>query len=177
MTAGSADVRRLLVMRHARAERPAALTDELRPLSLDGRRQCGDVARRLLADGLLPEHVLVSSAVRTRQTWDLLRTGLGDAPEPSVDVTDRAYEATPGTLLALLQEVDERVRTVLLVAHEPGVSGLCSFLAGRDGEGEHVDVVRQGLPTGACVVLRPTVRWADLSPGSAAVDDVLRPQR
>jgi len=168
--------RRLLLLRHAKAESPGALADELRPLSLDGRRQCADVAGRLRAADLVPEHVIVSSAVRTRQTWELVRAGLGDdCPEPSVDVTERAYDATMGDLLTLAQEAPPEARTVLLVVHEPAVSAVASFVAGDDGVREHLDVVRRGLGTGVVAVLETTSAWVDLGPGRARLVDLLRP--
>lgn len=168
--------RRLLLLRHAKAERSGALADELRPLSLDGRRQCADIAGRLRAAGMLPEHVIVSSAVRTRQTWELVRGGLGeDCPEPSVDIDDRAYDATMGQLLTLAQEAPPEARTVLLVVHEPAVSAVAAFLAGDGGAGEHLDLVRRGLPTGTVAVLETTSPWVDLGPGRARLVDVVRP--
>lgn len=174
--AEQATPRRLLLLRHARAERPGALADELRPLSLDGRRQCADVAGRLRAADLVPEHVIVSSAVRTRQTWELVRAGLGDeCPEPSVDITDEAYDATMGDLLTLAQRAPVEARTVLLVGHEPAVSAVASFVAADDGVADHLDVVRRGLSTGTVAVLETTATWVDLGPGRARLTDLIRP--
>lgn len=168
--------RRLLLLRHAKAEQPGALADELRPLSLDGRRQCADLAGRLRAADLVPEHVIVSAAVRTRQTWELLRGGLGeDCPDPTLDVTERAYDATMGDLLTLAQEAPVEARTLLLVVHEPAVSALASFVAGTDGADEHLASVRRGMSTGTVAVLETTAPWVDLGPGRGRLVDLISP--
>lgn len=158
-----------MLLRHAKAEPAGAIVDELRPLTLAGRRQCAAVGASLADAGLLPELVLVSTAVRTRQTWELVRAALGDAPEPDVEITDRVYEARAADVVDLLRGVDERVTTVCVVGHEPTMSGATALLGGASA-GE----VRTGLPTATFAVLE--VRsWADLEPGTATLVDVVRP--
>ena len=104
--------RRLVLLRHAKAEPGNGGPDPLRPLALQGRRQCADLGPRLVTAGLVPERVLVSSAVRTRQPWALIADAFASAPEPEVTVEDRVYDAGPGELLDLIQGIDPRVRAV-----------------------------------------------------------------
>ncbi len=165
--------RRLVLLRHAKAEAAGGVADELRPLSLTGRRQCVDVGAHLAAVGLVPEHVLVSSAVRTRQTWELVRAALGDVPQPEVDITDRVYEARAADVVALLRGLDERIATALVVGHEPTMSGAATALAGED-DGRWVAQVRTGLPTAGLAVLEVDA-WSELGRGSARLVDVVRP--
>ncbi|GGB96413.1 SixA phosphatase family protein [Cellulomonas carbonis] len=167
--------RRLVLLRHAKAEHGGALADELRPLSLEGRRQCAEVAAHLRSGAGLPERVLVSSAVRTRQTWELVRGALAGEPVPEVEVTDRLYDAGPGEVLDVVATVDERIRTLLVVGHEPAVSAVASYLAGAEGEAAHLGTVRAGLPTAGLAVLDVAGDWAALGPGAARLVDVLRP--
>lgn len=164
---------RLVLLRHAKAEPAGRITDELRPLALTGRRQCPDVAAGLRAAGLAPEHVLVSSAVRTRQTWELVRTSLGDEPEPETVVDDRLYGARPVDVVDLLRALDDRVRQVLVVGHEPTMSGTAALLA-AEGEAAHLSQVRTGLPTGTFAVLELPA-WSRLDGGAGRLLDVVRP--
>ncbi|EYR63037.1 phosphohistidine phosphatase [Actinotalea ferrariae CF5-4] len=167
--------RRLVLLRHAKAETPASLSDEMRPLALRGRRQCADVAAYLRTAGLVPDAVLVSSALRTRQTWELVCSALGDDVPAQVEVTDRLYLAGVRELLELVRQVDAGVGTLLVVGHEPTVSATASGLAGQ-GEPEHLAQVRTGLSTAAAAVLETDVPWADLGAGGARLLDVSRPQ-
>src|SRR5690606_24856536 len=72
------------------------------------------------------EHVLCSSATRTRQTLD--RTGVS-AP---VSFSDRLYGATPGTMIDEINQVLDEVSTLLVIGHEPTVSQVSLGLAGPE---------------------------------------------
>ncbi|WP_024288627.1 histidine phosphatase family protein [Cellulomonas sp. KRMCY2] len=178
MTPGAARPggRRLILLRHAKAEPSGGVPDALRPLALLGRRQCSAVAASLVASGLLPEHVLVSSAVRTRQTWELVRAALGDVPAAEVEVTDRVYDAGPHDLIELARGLDERIATLLVVGHEPTMSSTAALLARADGDSVHLAQVRTGIPTGAFAVL-DVETWTGLARGTATLLDVVRPPR
>lgn len=163
-------VRRLVLLRHAKAE--AGGVDEQRPLALAGRRQCPAVGAGLVDRGLLPGRVLVSSAVRTRQTWDLVRGSLGEV-DAEVRITERLYLAGAEEVLALVGEVPDDVTTVLVVGHEPTMSATAAVLA-RTGADLGPQDVRTGLPTaGYAVVQLPS--WADVAPGSGTLLEVVRP--
>ncbi|HEY3437125.1 MAG TPA: histidine phosphatase family protein [Actinotalea sp.] len=169
-------VRRLVVLRHAQAEH-GSMSDELRPLTLHGRRQSAGVGAALGAAGLLPETVLVSTAVRARQTWEILRSAMGDVPQPEVVLADALYDASPGDVTAMVRALDARVRTVLVVGHEPTMSGLATVLASpQTSVTEALSRVHAGLHTAAYAVLEIAV-WADLAPGSALLREVVRPAR
>ena len=156
----------LLLLRHAKAE-PAGPTDHDRPLALRGRRQASAVGAALRADGLVPDRVLCSSALRTRQTWDLVRGGLGPAgAEAVVEVRDELYGAGPQDVLALLAELTEAT-TVLVVGHEPTLSTLALRLAGPASAPEVVDRVRHGVPTASWSLLETDTPWDGLGPAGA----------
>ncbi|MGC5028370.1 SixA phosphatase family protein [Micromonospora sp. DT229] len=166
-----AQERTLVLLRHAQAEPPT--TDDLdvqRPLSARGRADARAAGVWLARHGLLPEVVLCSAALRTRQTWHGVQTGLtGSPPEggptgpvPAVRYEPEAYEAHPLDLLRLVRGVEPRAGTVLLIAHNPGISLLSGLL---DPQGADPD----GLRTSDLVVHRTTLPWADLAPGTAAI--------
>ncbi len=168
----TSEPRRLVLLRHAKAEHGGAMPDTLRPLALQGRRQCADLGVRLATAGLVPERVLVSSAVRTRQTWELIKGAFAAEPEPDVAVDDRIYDAGPTQLLELLAEVDPRVRSVLVVGHEPTLSLVAHALAGS-GQPGHLAQVSAGLPTGSAAVLE-VPGWPALERAGAVLVDVVR---
>ena len=70
---------RLILMRHAQAESSAPSGgDEARPLSAAGRAEALLMGRALAERGLKPDLALVSTAVRTRQTWEQMHDAFGD---------------------------------------------------------------------------------------------------
>lgn len=177
MSLTSDRTRRLVLLRHAKAEPAGESTgDEVRPLAVAGRRQAGRVGAVLMAGGLVPELALVSPAVRTRQTWELLRGAFGGA-EPEVQHDDVVYTGGVGELLATLREVDERVRTVLVVGHEPTMSSAAAALAGPGSDTAALMRVRAHLSTGAYAVLEleDGRHWDALTSGSARLRTVVSP--
>jgi phosphohistidine phosphatase len=167
-------LRRLVLLRHAKAEPAGGVADELRALAPLGVRQAESVGTALRAAGLVPELALVSSAVRTQETWRHVATTLAAEPEPEVVVSDALYLAHPDEVLELVRRTDARVRTLLVVGHEPAMSSLATVLAGA-GEPADVAQVRAGLPTATYAVLDVVGPWADLVRRGAALADVVRP--
>lgn len=165
---------RLVLLRHAKAEHSASLEDHLRPLALTGRRQASEVGTGMGAAGLVPDLVLVSSALRTRQTWDLVRAGLG-LPADVARVSDELYAAGVRSLIGLLREVEEQAATVLVVGHEPTVSQTAAALAGPGSDDAATARVRVGVPTATYSVLEVDGAWADLVPDAARLVRVVSP--
>jgi phosphohistidine phosphatase len=159
--------RQLILLRHAKAEHPERMEDVQRPLSLVGRRQSGRVGAALAADGLVPDLVLCSSSVRTRQTWELARSTLGATPE--VRFEESIYYAGGSELLEILQGVSDDVRTLLVVGHEPTMSHLAAGLAGPGSEEPTLARVRVGVPTASWSLLAVDTSWADLHPAGAVL--------
>lgn len=117
----------LHLLRHAKSSWKEDVEDHERGLT---RRGC-DAARRVgeqLPAAIGPlDLVLVSSAVRTRQTWDLVLAGL--APPPHSLVEDELYLANAERLLQRLRRLPEDARDVLVIGHNPGLHELALRLA------------------------------------------------
>src|SRR3712207_3973487 len=111
-------MRRLMLLRHAKAAPPDGMADIDRPLAERGRQALPHVAAHLADEQLFPDLALVSTARRARETWDAVAPRLGDVP---VRFEPRIYEAPPERLLAVVRNVEPEVRTLLMVGHNPGV--------------------------------------------------------
>lgn len=157
-----ADLRRLLLLRHAKSAWPEGVADHDRPLGERGRRDAAAVGRWLAAAGARPDMVLVSSAQRARETWDGVAGELG--PAGDVRVTDEVYGAGAGDLLDVLREVPEQSATVLVVGHNPGIERLAALL--DDGEAASGDGTRMRVkfPTSGLAVLDVPHPWSALDP-------------
>jgi phosphohistidine phosphatase len=164
--------RRLLLLRHAKAEHPDLVPDIQRPLSLHGRRQSAGVGARLAADELVPDLVLCSASVRTRQTWDLAHASLG--ADPAVRYLDDLYYAGSQALIDLVRAVPADVRTLLVVGHEPTMSQSAVALAGPDSDPETLARVRVGVPTASWSLLE-VPGWDGLGSGAATLRTLVLP--
>ncbi|MBR8742009.1 histidine phosphatase family protein [Nocardiopsis sp. MG754419] len=120
--------RTLLLMRHAKAEDGFGMADVDRPLSDKGHRQAERVGRLLSEEGYAPDHVICSSAERTRRTLEGVLTAMD--LNPGVDHTEAAYLAGPDSLLDLITYVDPGVRTLLVVGHNPTIAQVAASFVG-----------------------------------------------
>lgn len=137
-------MRQVILLRHAHAE-PASpgQADLDRPLSPVGLAEAEAAGRWLAGQGLQPDRVLCSPARRTRETLEAVLGIIGYA-EQRLD--ESIYEATPGTLIGLLQG-QEDVERLLLVGHNPGLERLVALL----DSGQTSDY--RGMPPAAVAVL------------------------
>ncbi|MFC7217952.1 SixA phosphatase family protein [Streptomyces polyrhachis] len=172
-----AGYRRLVVLRHAKSDWPEGVPDAKRPLAPRGRRDATAAGRWLRGHGCLPERVYCSPALRTRQTWELAAERLGD-PSPSsssrgypmhAEYEPRLYHAEAEALLEVVHEVGRKgakVRTLLLVGHNPELQELVLGLAGS-GRGKLLETAKEKFPTAAIAVLDVKGDWRDLGWGTA----------
>lgn len=119
---------RLLMIRHAEAEAVGVARggDRQRPLTERGRRQFAALSRHLVQQGVLPDRILHSPAVRAVQTADIFREICGydaEALSPAAWLSERLAAETLGPLCGV--QVGE---TVALIGHEPDMSHCTSEL-------------------------------------------------
>ncbi len=134
------DGKQLLLLRHAKSSwREPGLSDHDRPLNGRGRRSAPLIGRYLVQQGLQPDLVLCSTALRTRETWDLVAETLGQAPPPC-ELHGDLYEAEPSKILRTIRRVPATVRRLLVVGHNPGMELLARSLA--DARSERVALAR-----------------------------------
>jgi phosphohistidine phosphatase len=124
----------LFLLRHGIAvERgtPGCEQDADRPLTPKGERRLGRIADAMEAMGLTFDLILSSPYVRARQTAEIVvdELGLKKKLEFSETLTP---DGDAKALIAALNKLDPRPENVLLVGHEPYLSGLISMLASGD---------------------------------------------
>ncbi|PZW51131.1 phosphohistidine phosphatase [Humitalea rosea] len=159
-------MRQLLLLRHAKSSwDDPRLSDHARPLNARGRRAASAMARVMRELDLTPEIVLVSSARRTLQTLEALAPLEGP---PMVVPTDDLYLAPWTRLLEELRRVRETARSVLVIAHNPGLHELALALAGTASMAAGGDALRlaEEYPTGALAEFALAAPWSRIGPGS-----------
>lgn len=164
--------RRLVVMRHAKAE-PYASTDHARRLTDRGRAEARAAGTRLRELGLVPDHAIVSTAERTRMTWCEIAEATGSDVGPQMDAA--AYSGGVDVVLETIQTAPEQARVLLFVGHNPTAAYLCHLLDDGEGDPDAVSGMLHGFPTGAMVVFEVGGPWADLGAESARVVDFFAP--
>lgn len=149
----------LILLRHAEAL-PASSGDEdlHRSLSPRGEQEALAAGRWLAAHGVRPDRLLCSPAQRARRTAELAAKAV--APDGAIGLAQDIYDATPGELLALLDQHAD-ARCVLLVGHNPGIERLVALMV--DGRSDDF----RGMPPAGLAVLH---LQGVLEPGNARLD-------
>lgn len=152
-----------MLLRHAKSSwADATLEDHDRPIQDKGRGRARNLASWLDDRALGADLVLCSTALRTRQTLDIVLPVLGN---PEVRFEPSIYEADAETLLALLHAVGEEHERVLLVGHDPGLQLLAIRLA-MTATGDALERLKRKYPTSAFALLSfGDANWAGLAPG------------
>lgn len=169
------DERTLILMRHAQADAGWGVADFDRPLGSQGRDQAPTAGQWLLDSGNLPQMVLCSSALRTRQTCTWVSSALGDRA-PTASLSDRLYEASDRQVLAEICATPERVRSLLVICHQPAVQELAMSLAAPDSDMDSVMDLSAGFPTAGLAVFRLQKPWVELDGADARLVE-FRPPR
>lgn len=121
-------MKELMLLRHAKSSwKDLSLRDFDRPLKGRGKRNALTMAHYLQQEGLVPDIIICSPALRTRQTLQRLMS-ICDWPQAKLVYEQAVYEAPGSTLRQVLQQVSGRFDRCLLVGHNPGLEELLSTL-------------------------------------------------
>lgn len=157
------DVRRLVLLRHAKSDYPPGIPDHDRPLADRGRRDAPAAGEWIAGHVGDVDRVLVSSAARAQQTWALVA--------PHVSVLDSVitepgiYEASTAELVEIVGSLPDTATTVVLVGHNPGFEDLAARLA-VDGDPDAIGRMAVKYPTSGIALLDAEGTWADLVRGA-----------
>lgn len=155
-------MRTLYLVRHAKSGHDEYVTsDVLRHLSSRGYDDALTAARHLKQRGVSPGQIVSSPAVRTWTTALAFAEQLG---YPFRDIVQDAsiYEAPLKSLTESLLRTNDKVDSLILVGHNPGMTQLTNYLCGN---------VIMSFPTSAvaCISI-PVDAWNEVSSACANLD-------
>lgn len=133
-------MKNLLLMRHAKSSwKDDSLEDHERPLKKRGRKDAKRIAKVIHKNDLVPDLILSSSAVRSRETVDIVVKTL-DYKNP-VAFSDELYMGEPQDFIDVLCNLSQEHDTVMIVGHNPGLEAYLQII---DGEIESVPTAGLG---------------------------------
>jgi phosphohistidine phosphatase len=173
-------MRRLILLRHAKTERESPSgQDRDRRLDARGREDTLIIGHYLAEQRLVPDLVLVSPATRTRETWELLAPAL--KPAPAADIVDGLYGADASELLQAIRMASGRatdgdLKSILVVAHNPGLHELSLGLIGKSKAADR-EALEDNLPTSGLTVFKFAIDdWNDVSVRRGTLERFVSPR-
>lgn len=167
-------MRHLILMRHAKTEKDSESgEDRDRRLDKRGRDDAAMIGTWLSENGALPDLALVSTAVRTRQTWDIMATHL---PRCETNFLDELYLASALEIFRIVRKTPAKVPTLLIIGHNPGLHEIAWTLIGKASARDR-HALAENLPTAAAVTIKFSVAdWKGLSPQGGVLSKFVTPK-
>ncbi len=168
-------MRRLLLFRHSKAERPQpGERDDARALTDSGRADAIRMGHYLSRHDLIPDRAVMSPSARTIETWTLAAAAL--RPAPPADSDRRIYEAAALTLFNLISETSKAIGKLMLIGHNPGLQELALRLI-ASGDIEARERLQEELPTSGLAVIDFVFDdWAALHPHGGRLERFISPR-
>jgi phosphohistidine phosphatase len=154
-------MRRLTLLRHAKTERDSPTGRDFdRALNHRGRGDAERMGKEIRELGLTFDRALASPARRAIETIE----GAGLVSH----YDKRLYNATRDDLLGLVRSIEDGVKSLLLVGHNPGFEQLAATFTGREIE---------EMPTGSLAEIEfPIAHWSEVEAGSGTLTRFVRPK-
>jgi phosphohistidine phosphatase len=168
-------MRRLLLFRHARAERSEPGTEDRgRGLIERGRKDAGKIGAYMAGHALVPDRVVISPAARTQETWKIAAAAF--RPAPAAMTVEQLYDATPHAIFAVIKDAIPAAHTLLVVGHNPGLHEVALMLI-ASGDIDARERLREKLPTSGLVIIDFAFdAWSKLHPQSGRLERFVSPK-
>jgi phosphohistidine phosphatase len=124
-------MKKLMLIRHAKAEKETSVKDFDRPLKYIGIQDATFMAERVKSNSIVPQLIITSPALRTKTTAEIFADHLG-LPEPTSNKS--IYEASEKTWLSIINKLSNDLDFVAIVGHNPGISQIMYYLTGDPRE-------------------------------------------
>ena len=148
------------------------MDDFHRPLKKRGQKNAARMGAWLAEQGLVPDYVVSSPAVRAMETARLVCSAM-KFPVDNIREKAAIYEADEPQLLQVIRATPKAVRRILLVGHNTGMEDLVLYL----GAGA-VQWPEDGklMPTAALARFRVATSWKELGADTSKFLQIQRPR-
>lgn len=122
----------LYLIRHAKSDwSDESLSDFDRPLNKRGAKDAPLMGSHLADQGIRPDLIISSPAVRAKTTAKAFAKALSYPPE-SIRYDHNLYACDVETILSIIRNVDVNVDTLMLFGHNPELTECANLITGGD---------------------------------------------
>ncbi len=121
-------MKKLLLIRHAKAEKESLGIDIDRPLRYTGIQDSTFMAERLIEQSIIPQIIISSPALRTKTTAEIFADNL---KLPNPEFNQAIYQASEQTWVKVINKLPNQYDFIAVVGHNPGISQILDYLTGE----------------------------------------------
>jgi phosphohistidine phosphatase len=165
----------LYLLRHAKAlAAEEGMSDEDRPLAPEGEEAAQRLGAYMRVSAIIPDFVLCSPSLRTRQTLELIQPYLPKGIQTEIDKD--LYLASSGELFHRVQSLSDQFGAVMLIGHNPGLQNLAELLCDHSEKGLWQEMAMKFPPAALAEIQFKIRHWADVAPGTGTPTEFARPK-
>jgi len=143
----------LYLVRHAKSSwKHPELSDFERPLNKRGKNDAPFMGKLLSDKGINPGLVISSPAKRASTTAKIIASEI-NYPKDEITFEENIYDATGRGLMEIISGINEKINSVMLFGHNPGLTVLQNNLSGH-----FID----NIPTSGVVALEFNSKWREI---------------
>ena len=129
----------LYIMRHAKSDWSGPqISDSERPINKRGTRNAIRVGQWMNENNHIPQKIISSPALRAKETIELVTEQISKFNLEDLTYEDELYLAGFTQLIEFINTFKDKVQSLMLVGHNPGIENLVNYLCDRSGDKETI---------------------------------------
>ena len=129
----------LYIMRHAKSDWSGPqISDFERPINKRGTRNAIRVGQWMNENNHIPQKIISSPALRAKETIELVTEQISKFNLEDLTYEDELYLAGFTQLIEFINTYKDKVQSLMLVGHNPGIENLVNYLCDRSGDKETI---------------------------------------
>jgi len=161
--------RNLILIRHAQSRNiEPGQKDVDRELTDSGIQDASRLARYMYLEKIIPEIIFTSHAKRAMETAQLFGEQL-KLDHSEIKTDEDLYEASVRTLLGFIGKLDNSLKSVLIIGHNPALTHLCEHLS--------KDIIGFLPPASMVHLTFEDLLWSELDKGLGKLKEIKLPDQ
>ena len=165
----------IFLLRHAKSNWDnTKLEDFDRPLAIRGIKSCKKIGKFLKKKKLVPDIVYCSTAVRAKQTWNLLNRIV--EKKKNIIYEDQLYMANSSIFMNFVKKTDDNFKTLMIVSHNPGIENFAVELI-KNKESNFYKDINLKYPTGGIAIINFKLKhWSKINYETGDIYEFIKPR-
>ena len=127
----------LYIMRHAKSDWSGPQTSDFeRPINERGTKNAMRIGEWMNENNHIPQKIISSPALRAKETIELVTEQISKFNLEDLTYEDELYLAGFTQLIVFINTYKDKVQSLMLVGHNPGIENLVNYLCDKSGDKE-----------------------------------------